>query len=994
MGRSRSRSPSPPRGGDRSKRDRDRSRSPDRSSKRIRPERDDRLEERRDKERDDERRKDESSRRDKERRDRDKDRDDGGRERERERGKDRDRERDRDRRDRDGRDKREGRDEGRSSGRDGRRRSPSPRVKKEEEEEDKQAQPGPAAAAVKEEAGANGVARAMSPGAAKKPEPLSLEELLKRKKQQQEEEAKPRFLTKAERQALALAKLEEQRAGVQAAQQAKMDSARSAAGGGGATALPPPPPLAPGGGGGMMPPPPPPLPGREWDRDKDRDRERERDRYGDRGGRDRDARGGGDRDRERYGDRDRDGRRDRERDKDGRGGRDDDRRGRGETPVPGGPPGAGGVPEQTEAERQRELELIKQQYLGMEKLKKRVLRPSEKFKFNFDWDSKDDTSRDLNPLYNNLHEAALMFGRGMRAGIDRREQKKAAATVEADMLRKGRTAAGLVDTAETREHDRERKRLADQYDGFDMRVEKHWTEKALKDMTERDWRIFREDFSIGYRGVNTVLPIRNWDESGLPPLLHKAIERVGYKKPSPIQMAAIPLGLQQRDVIGIAETGSGKTAAFVLPMLAYIMRQPPMNEENEADGPYAVAIERVGYKKPSPIQMAAIPLGLQQRDVIGIAETGSGKTAAFVLPMLAYIMRQPPMNEENEADGPYAVVLAPTRELAQQIEEETHKLAHYTNYRVTSVVGGQSIEEQGAKLRKGSEIVIATPGRLLDCIDRHYAVLNQCNYVVLDEADRMIDLGFEPQVIGVLDAMPSSTLKPDEEGAELEANRTYRTTYMFSATMPPAVERLAKKYLRRPVVVVIGSAGKVTDNVTQRVFVCKENEKPRLLDQEMEQVDEKRVIVFVNTQRQCDNVHRHLEEMGYRCTILHGGKTQDQREAGIKGFRDGTYNCLIATDVAGRGIDVPDVALVINYDMPNNIENYTHRIGRTGRAGKKGAAVTFLTLGDTGVFYDLKRLLEESKAAVPPELARHEASKLKPGSIEAKSRKDQTVFAA
>lgn len=158
------------------------------------------------------------------------------------------------------------------------------------------------------------------------------------------------------------------------------------------------------------------------------------------------------------------------------------------------------------------------------------------------------------------------------------------------------------------------------------------------------------------------------------------------------------------------------------------------------------AIDFVGYKKPSPIQMAAIPLGLKQMDVIGVAETGSGKTAAFVLPMLGYIMRQPPMDEANEADGPYAVVLAPTRELAQQIEEETIKLAHYTAYRVASVVGGQSIEEQGSKLRRGCEIVIATPGRLIDCLERHYAVLNQCNYVVLDEADRMIDLGFEPQV--------------------------------------------------------------------------------------------------------------------------------------------------------------------------------------------------------------------------------------------------------
>jgi ATP-dependent RNA helicase DDX23/PRP28 len=229
---------------------------------------------------------------------------------------------------------------------------------------------------------------------------------------------------------------------------------------------------------------------------------------------------------------------------------------------------------------------------------------------------------------------------------------------------------------------------ADKYEGIDMRVDSHWSEKKREDMTERDWRIFREDFNISYKGVvpASALPLRNWDEADLPKPLRKAVDRAGYKKPSPIQMAAIPLGLQFRDVIGIAETGSGKTAAFVLPMLVYIQNQPPM-------------------------------LG----------------------------------NPEVEAEGPYAVVLAPTRELAQQIEEETRNLAHYTDFRVVSVVGGQSIEDQGFALRKGCEIVVATPGRLVDCIERSYAVLNQCNYVVLDEADRMIDLGFEPQVGGDMD---------------------------------------------------------------------------------------------------------------------------------------------------------------------------------------------------------------------------------------------------
>ncbi len=246
------------------------------------------------------------------------------------------------------------------------------------------------------------------------------------------------------------------------------------------------------------------------------------------------------------------------------------------------------------------------------------------------------------------------------------------------------------------------------------------------------------------------------------------------------------------------------------------------------------------------------------------------------------------------------------------------------------------------------------------------------------------------QVLGVMDAMPSSNLRPENEEEEQQGKATiYRTTYMFSATMPPAVERLARKYLRRPVVVTIGSAGRATDNVTQRVVVLKDNEKAHRLEQELEMVEEKRAIVFANTKEQCNKVHSKLESLGYRwvqsgalhggaewrrvrrgrggarllrrrvderrapfaapralrrCAVLHSGRSQDQREEGIKGFREDKYNVLIATDVAGRGIDVPDVALVINYDMPHGIEAYTHRIGRTGRAGKKGTAITFLTM--------------------------------------------------
>jgi superfamily II DNA/RNA helicase len=389
-------------------------------------------------------------------------------------------------------------------------------------------------------------------------------------------------------------------------------------------------------------------------------------------------------------------------------------------------------------------------------------------------------------------------------------------------------------------------------------------------MSERDWRIFREDHAISTKGGKVPMPFRSWAEAPLPEPILRAVEKVGYLKPSPIQMAAIPIGVAQRDVIGIAETGSGKTCAFVLPMLAYIMRLPTM----------------------------------------------AG-------------------NEAVEALGPYAVVLSPTRELAQQTEEECGKFAQYLNYRVVSVVGGQSIEEQGFKLRQGCEIVIGTPGRIIDCLERRYTVLHQCNFVVLDEADRMIDYGFEPQVIGVMDAMPSSNLKPVNEEEELEADKIYRTTFMFSATMPNVVERLARKYMRNPAVVHIGSAGKAADLITQNVQMMRPDDKPAALEAALRAAGDTQVIVFVNTHKTCDYIGKVMERLGKPTCVLHGGKTQDAREYSIDGFRNKKYQVLIATDVAGRGIDVPDVGLVVNYQMPGTIEAYTHRIGRTGRAGKK-----------------------------------------------------------
>ncbi|KAI5284600.1 mRNA splicing protein prp28, partial [Ascosphaera atra] len=299
----------------------------------------------------------------------------------------------------------------------------------------------------------------------------------------------------------------------------------------------------------------------------------------------------------------------------------------------------------------------------------------------------------------------------------------------------------------------------------------HWSQKRLDQMRERDWRIFKEDFNIATKGGSIPNPMRSWAESHLPQNLLQIVDQIGYKEPSPIQRAAIPIALANRDLIGVAVTGSGKTAAFLLPLLVYI--------EN----------------------------------------------------LLRFVT--PEEHEWRKNDGPYAIILAPTRELAQQIEIEAKKFCTPLHYTVVSIVGGHTVEEQAYNLRNGAEIIIATPGRLVDLLERRILVLSQCNYVVMDEADRMIDLGFEEPVNKILDALPTSNEKPDTEEAEdprAMTGRTYRQTMMYTATMPSAVERIARKYLRRPAIVNIGNVGEAVDTVEQRVeFVAGEDRRKKRL---------------------------------------------------------------------------------------------------------------------------------------------------------------------
>jgi ATP-dependent RNA helicase DDX23/PRP28 len=382
---------------------------------------------------------------------------------------------------------------------------------------------------------------------------------------------------------------------------------------------------------------------------------------------------------------------------------------------------------------------------------------------------------------------------------------------------------------------------------------------------------------------------------------------------------------------------------------------------------------------------------MARRDIIGIAETGSGKTCAFLVPLLNYFLSLPEASQSRDSvaeNGPLGIIMAPTRELAQQIDEEAVKLMLYTTFQSFCIVGGQDIEDQGAKLRNGVHLVTGTPGRLVDCLESNYLVLNQCNYIVLDEADRMVDMGFEAALTKVLDAMGGLMKNEDEEVAMQEAQQAQqglsdvRVTAMFSATMSPEVERIAKRYLRHPAIIKIGDedSGKNKRIDQQIIWLTSEAQKKgKILELLRRLQGDQKCIVFVNAKKQADVVGRDLERNGLRVAVLHGGKAQAEREETLETFRKGQFQILVATDVAGRGLDIPDVSHVFNYDCPQKIAAYTHRIGRTGRAGKTGVAVTLLTDNDADVMYDLKNYLESTDSAVPDPLKRHEAAQSSTG---------------
>ena len=360
-------------------------------------------------------------------------------------------------------------------------------------------------------------------------------------------------------------------------------------------------------------------------------------------------------------------------------------------------------------------------------------------------------------------------------------------------------------------------------------------------------------------------------------------------------------------------------------------------QEMGLPGPLVKKLAQMGITEPTPIQERAIPFALNGEDVMGLAQTGTGKTAAFGLPLLTHLM------EERGKPAPKTVrslILAPTRELAGQIRDTLVPLVKDTPIKVGLVVGGASINPQIKRLERGTDVLVATPGRLLDLLDRRALSLGETRFLVLDEADQMLDLGFIHALRKIAGLLPET-----------------RQTMLFSATMPKQMEEIAGSYLTHPKRVQVNPPGKAADKITQSVHFIAKSEKPDLLIELLDGHREELALVFGRTKHGSDKLAKRLEAAGFSVAAIHGNKSQGQRERALKAFRAGEVRVLVATDVAARGLDIPDVKHVYNFDLPNVAENYVHRIGRTARAGRDGAAVAFCAPDEMGELKDIQKAM-------------------------------------
>ncbi|NHQ73496.1 DEAD/DEAH box helicase [Roseovarius gahaiensis] len=360
-------------------------------------------------------------------------------------------------------------------------------------------------------------------------------------------------------------------------------------------------------------------------------------------------------------------------------------------------------------------------------------------------------------------------------------------------------------------------------------------------------------------------------------------------------------------------------------------------QEMGLPGPLVKKLAAMGITDPTPIQERAIPFALDGHDVMGLAQTGTGKTAAFGLPLLTKLMEEP---GKPEPKAVRSLILAPTRELAGQIRDTLVPLVKDSPIKVGLVVGGASINPQIKRLERGTDILVATPGRLLDLLDRRALTLSATRFLVLDEADQMLDLGFIHALRKISGLLPAE-----------------RQTMLFSATMPKQMEEIAGSYLTHPKRVQVNPPGKAADKITQSVHFIAKSEKPDLLIELLKGHREELALVFGRTKHGSDKLAKRLQAAGFEVAAIHGNKSQGQRERALKAFRAGEVQVLVATDVAARGLDIPDVKHVYNYELPNVAENYVHRIGRTARAGRDGAAIAFCAPDEMGELKDIQKAM-------------------------------------
>jgi ATP-dependent RNA helicase RhlE len=361
------------------------------------------------------------------------------------------------------------------------------------------------------------------------------------------------------------------------------------------------------------------------------------------------------------------------------------------------------------------------------------------------------------------------------------------------------------------------------------------------------------------------------------------------------------------------------------------------------------AIEESGYTTPTPIQAKAIPLALERKDLMAGAQTGTGKTAAFSLPILHTLLPHASTSTSPAKHPIRALVLAPTRELAIQVYDNIKAYAKHTSLRSLVVYGGVDIKTQTPILKTGVEILVATPGRLLDHVEQKTLSLSQVQFLVLDEADRMLDMGFMPDLKRILALLPKQ-----------------RQNLMFSATFSDEIKRLADAFLNQPTLIEVARSNATNDNVEQKAYLVNTDKKPRFLVQLLKQYDSQQVIIFTKTKLSASKLARVLERDGIPCSAIHGDKSQKERIEALDAFKAGSIHALVATDVAARGLDISDLPLVINYEISTAPEDYVHRIGRTGRAGAKGIAISLIDEEETKYFDEIEKLI---KKQIPKENA-------------------------